>query len=172
MLHTISSIAACTMLLFSFSQAGYADSRQDLETIGKAIGFIKNGPKGNITMDIVYDPSSSVSKEHADTISELLSSGISSSRVKLTGNKVSSIDRASSKVIFVTRDTGSMHESVLSKAVQSNAITVSTDESCLGNGCVMVVNTKPGVNIVVSMDAANKTQTVFYSAFRMVITEK
>ena len=124
MRHTISSIAASTMLLFSLSQAGYADSTRDLETIGKAIGFIKNGPKGNITMDIVYDPSSSVSTAHADTISDLLSDGVTSSRVKLTGNKISSIDGASSKVIFVTSDAGSMYESVLTKDAQSNAITV------------------------------------------------
>ena len=157
-------------ICFSFAPA-YADSTKDFETIAKAVGFINGGPTGAIQMDVLYDPDNPDSAAHADEVVGLVSGGIGS-KVRLTGNKVSSVGAAGSKVIFVTRGASSMYGAALGKAVSNGGLTVSTDEACLGNGCVLVVKTQPSVNIMVSTDAAGKTGTEFASAFSMMITKK
>ena len=154
-----------------FSAPAYADSKKDIETIAKAVGFINGGPSGAITMDVLFDPSNSDSVAHADEIIALTSGGIGK-KVKLTGNKVSSAGAASSKVIFVTRGANSIYGAALDKAAANGGLTVSTDEACLGGGCVLVVKTEPSVDILVSSAAAGKTGTEFASAFSMMITKK
>lgn len=149
----------------------HADTKKDFETISKAIGFINGGPSGAVTMDVLYDPSNADSAAHADEVVALTSGGVGS-KVKLSGNKVTSAGAASSPVIFVTRGASSMYSAALSKAAASGGLTVSTDEACLGAGCVLVVKTEPSVDILVSTAAAGKTGTEFASAFRMMIKER
>ncbi|MCH2038359.1 MAG: hypothetical protein MK137_07200 [Rickettsiales bacterium] len=171
MRHIIRSIAACIVFLFVFTSISFADTKRDLETISKTISFIKNGPKGEVTMDVLFDPANPDSVAHADGVVELLSNGVGS-RVKLTGKKVSSVNDITSRIIFVTRGVNNMYQSIIDKAAQNNGVTISTDENCLGNGCVVVVKTLPSVDIFVSIDAAEKTGTEFATAFSMMITKK
>lgn len=165
-----SILALTTVLCFSFAPA-HADTAKDFETISKAIGFINGGPSGAITMDVLFDPSNPDSAAHADEVVALTAGGIGS-KVKLTGKKVSSVGAASSPVIFVTRGAGSMYGAALDKAAANGGLSVSTDEACLGAGCVLVVKTQPSVDILVSSAAAGKTGTEFASAFSMMITKK
>jgi len=169
----IKSIAFATICsVMSLSPAvTHADTAKDFETIAKAVGFVTGGPTGDVSMDVLFDPSNPDSVAHADEVVSLTSGGIGS-KVKLKGNKVSSAGAASSKVIFVTRGASALYGAALSQAASNGGMTVSTDEACLGSGCVMVVKTQPSVDILVSSAAASKTSTEFASAFRMMITEK
>lgn len=153
------------------SSYAHADTAKDFETIAKAVGFVTGGPSGDVTMDVLFDPSNPDSVAHADEVVGLTSGGVGS-KVKLKGNKVSSVGSASSQVIFVTRGASSMYGAALSQAAANGGLTVSTDTACLGSGCVMVVQTQPSVDILVSTAAAGTTGTEFASAFRMMITEK
>lgn len=148
-----------------------ADTVKDFETISKAIGFINGGPSGAVTMDVLYDAGNADSAAHADEVVSLTSSGVGS-KVKLTGKKISSVSAATSPVIFVARGASSMYGAALSKAASNGGLTVSTDDACLGAGCVMVVKTQPSVDILVSTAAAGQTGTEFASAFSMMITKK
>lgn len=154
----------------SFAPA-YADTAKDFETLSKAIGFVTGGPSGAVTMDILYDAGNADSVAHADEVAGLVAGGVGK-KVKLTGNKITSAGAASSKVIFVTRGASSMYGAALDKAAANGGLTISTDTACLGAGCVLVVQTEPSVDIMVSTAAAAKTSTEFASAFRMMITEK
>lgn len=158
-----------TVCMFSFS--AYADTKKDFETIATAVGFIDGGPKGAVQMDILYDASNADSTAHAEEVAGIVAGGVGS-KVKLTGNKITSVDAATSKVIFVTRGAGSLYGAALAKAGANGGLTVSTDMACLGGGCVLVVKTKPSVDIFVSSAAAGKTATEFASAFSMMITKK
>jgi len=157
-------------LLFA-APAAQADTVKDIETIAKAVGFMNGGPSGAVTMDIVFDAGNPDSVAHADEIASLTSGGVGS-KVKLTGNKVGSPGGATSKIIFVTRGADSLYGAALDKATANGGLTVSTDPSCLGSGCVLVVQTQPSVDILVSTAAASKTGTEFASAFSMMITKK
>lgn len=149
-----------------------ADTMKDFETIAKAVGFINGGPSGSVAMDILYDPGNPASAAHADEVMGVLGGGANGGKVTLTGNKITSPGSAGSKVIFVTRGASSMYGAALDKAAANGGLTVSTDDACLGSGCVMVVKTDPSVSIVVSTAASAKTKTEFASAFSMMITKK
>ncbi len=164
-------VIACGAMACFFPALSHADTAKDFETISKAVGFINGGPSGDVSMDILYDAGNPDSVAHADEVAGLLGGGIGS-KVKLTGNKVSSASSASSKVIFVTRGASSMYSAALSQAAANGGLTVSTDEACLGSGCVLVVKTVPSVDILVSTSASSQTGTEFATAFSMMITEK
>ena len=148
-----------------------ATSAKDLETIARAVGFMNNGPTGAVSVDVVFDPANADSAAHADEVIGLLAGGVGS-KVTLTGKKVSAAGDITSRVIFLTRGAGSLYGPALNTAAGNNGITVSTDDACLGNGCVLVVKTQPSVDILVSTAAAAKTNTEFASAFSMMITKK
>ena len=147
-----------------------ADSQKDFATMSKAISFIKSGPSGDVVMDILFDPSNADSKAHADEVASIVAGGVGSGKVKLSGQKVSSVSNASSQVIFVTRGASGLYGAALDKAAANGGLTVSTDENC--SGCVMVVKTEPSVDIFVNTAAASKTGTQFASAFSMMIIQK
>lgn len=166
-----SALVLFLSFLLSSSFQAYADTSKDFETIAKAIGFIDGGPTGPITLDILYDPSNATSSAHADEVMSILAPGVGN-KVILSGRKITSPIEASSRIIFVTKGTSSMHTAALNKAAALGGLTVSTDESCLGTGCVMVVKTQPSVDIIVHTGASSKTGTEFASAFSMMITKK
>lgn len=165
-------LAFCTWSLCApFSLAHAADSIKDIKTIAKALGFIKGGPSGTLTMDILYDPNNPDSVKHADEIAALTARAVGS-KVKLEGRKTASLNSATSQVIFITRGATSLYNSALQKAVQNKGLTISTDEACLEIGCVLVVKTKPRVDILLSTKAAEQTNTEFAAAFSMMIKKR
>lgn len=163
-------LAVTTISLCLQGTSARADTAKDIETLAKTIGFMNGGPTGDVSMDILYDPSNSVSVMHADEIAALAKG--EGSKVRLIGQKVTSPAAANAPVIFITRGAERMYSAALNKAAANQSITVSTDEACLGIGCVLVVKTVPSVDILVSTKAAKKTKTEFASAFSMMITKK
>lgn len=153
------------------AQDSLADSPKDLETIALAVGFMNGGPSGAIAMDILFDPSNPDSVAHADEVAALTAGGVGK-KVKLTGQKIDSVGALSSRAIFITRGAAAFYGDALQKAGSLNAITFSTDEACLGNGCVFTVKTDPSVDIFVSTAAAQQASTEFASAFNMMITKR
>jgi len=152
-------------------QDSRADTAKDIETIALAIGFMNGGPSGAVTMDILFDPSNPDSVAHADEVAGLTAGGVGK-KVKLTGNKVDSAGAISSRAIFVTRGASALYADALQKAASNGGITFSTDEACLGGGCVFTVKTQPDVDIFVSTAASAQTSTAFAAAFNMMITKR
>lgn len=149
----------------------HADTLADFEIISKSIGFIKNHPKGSIFMDVLYDPNSRISREHAQEVEGLLSQGVQS-KIKILSRKVSSVDEIKSDVIFITRGASSFYKPALKEAVKKRIVTVSTDEACLGAGCVLVVKTKPDVDVFISVATAEKVGIEFSSVFSLMAIQK
>lgn len=164
------ALVASVALLGAISPAK-ADTNKDFQTISKAISFISGGPTGDVAVDVLYDSSNADSAAHADEVVALLSGGVGS-KVKLTGKKISAPSSISAPVIFITRGANAHYSSALATAVSKGALTVSTDEACLGSGCVMVVKTQPSIEILVSTNAASQTGTEFASAFSMMIKQR
>jgi hypothetical protein len=164
-------LTTCIGIFFIPFLTAHADTAKDLETIAKAIGFINNGPSGNIQMDILYNPDNEESVSHADEVLALTADGIGG-KITLTGRKLSSPSDSTSKIIFITRGTDNLYGAALNTAAANGGLTVSTDENCLGTGCVLVVKTNPNIDILVSTAAASKTGTTFSSVFSMMITKR
>lgn len=163
-------VAASVMAVAPYA---HADTKKDLELLSKALSFINGGPSGDVNVAVVYDPANAESAAHADEVVGILSGGVGSGKVKLTGSKVAASAPGSAPVYFVTKGMGAHYASLLSTAKGNGGITVSNDEACLnGGGCVIVVKSEPSVDILVSTAAAGETGTEFASAFSMMITKK
>lgn len=167
-------IILCVALLIStLPFSATADTKRDIETLSKVVGFINGGPVGAVDMGVIFDPDNPASVEHANEIMNIASGGIGS-KVKLIPQKISmaSVGNTLSPVLFLTRGSEKSYKTALIKAKNNNGITVSTDTSCLGNGCVLVVKTLPRVDIFVSTAAADQVGAKFASAFSMMITKR
>lgn len=150
-----------------------ADTKKDLETLSKAISFMKGGPLGVVDMAIVYDSADPDSVAHAEEIFKLSQQSVGT-KVSLKGVKVPlyALDTQKSRVVFLTRGTQEIYEKALENAAKNQGITISTDEACLGTGCVLMVKTSPSIQIFVNTAAANAAGVEFASAFSMMITRK
>lgn len=162
-------------LMGVWSTQAHADTKKDFDLLAKAVSFIKNGPKGDVSMAVVFDPASGKSVSHADAVMRAVGGGVKGGGLTLKAKKVlaGSVAKSNAKVFFVTKGLKNHYTKVLNKAVSAGGLTASTDTDCLdANACVLVVKTKPSVDIMVSTAASAKTGTEFASAFSMMITKK
>ncbi len=162
-------------LMGVWSTQAHADTKKDFDLLAKAVSFIKGGPKGDITMAVVFDPANGKSVSHADSVMRIAGKGIKGGGLTIKPKKVlaGSVGKSSAKVFFITKGLKSHYTKVLNKAAAVGGLTVSTDTTCMDAGaCVLIVKTKPSVDIIVSTAASSKTGTEFASAFSMMITKK
>jgi len=166
-------VAVINVVFCLCGAVAWADSKRDIETIAKVIGFINNGPVGHVEMAVVYDPNNPDSVAHANDVMSWAAGGVGS-KVTLFAKKVtmSSVKSTSAPVLFLTRGTSAVYDAALARAKENKGLTVSTDDKCLGLGCVLVVRTSPHVDILVSTAAVNQTGAKFASAFSMMITKR
>lgn len=160
------------LLLTLVSAYAYATTYKDLSTIARILDATKSIPKGKITMDILYDPNVPKSEEHAHATLEILNKHKIGKTTALSGKIINDPGQLSAKVVFVTKGSESHYKQALEYAEANKALTVSTDISCLSHGCVLVVNTHPKTDILVSSAAAAKTQTKFSSLFYMMLNKE
>jgi hypothetical protein len=74
--------------------------------------------------------------------------------------------------VIVAAGSGAIHATMAAVAAQSNALSASTDMSCVQAGhCVLGVRAAPKVEIYVSGSAATKAELVFEQAFRLMVKE-
>ena len=161
--------------LLVISPDAHAASQKDMQILGRALGFIENGPSGDVKIGVVHDSGNAASGAEADEIVSLIGGGMKSGKINLQAEKVSTGSAAGSSypVLYFTKGTEGQHSSIFSAASSKGVITVSTHDDCLNaNQCVMVVKSVPKVDIKVSTAAAGATNVSFGSAFRMMITEQ
>ncbi len=150
----------------SFAFAGHAQvSKKDVQVIAKALGFIENGPQGEINVDVIYDTNDPASIAEADAILDILSSGFRS-KIKLKGQKTPVSTGA--EVAFITMGA----EEKAPGLSQKKIITVSTNPDCaIQGGCVIGVSTYPKIEVHVNTSAMSSAGVSFDMVFRMMVTE-
>ena len=161
--------------LLVISPDAHAVSQKDMQILGRALGFIENGPSGDVKIGIVHDSGNAASGTEADEIVSLIGGGMKSGKINLQAEKVSAGSAAGSNypVLFFTTGTEGNQASIFNSVSSKGIITVSTHDACLNSSqCVMVVKSVPKVDIKVSTAAAGATNVSFGSAFRMMITEQ
>jgi len=161
--------------LMLISPDASAATQKDMQILGRALGFIENGPSGDVKIGIVTDSGNPASLAEANEIVSIIGGGLKSGKINLQAEKVNAAAAASSglPVLYFTEGTESAHASVFNAVSTKGAITVSTHDSCLNTSqCVMVVKSVPKVDIRVSSSAAGATGVSFGSAFRMMISEQ
>lgn len=152
-----------------------AASQKDMQVLGRALGFIENGPSGDVKVGIVTDSGNAESSSEAGEITSLIGGGLKSGKINLIGEQVSAGSAAGAgyNVLYFTKGTEGSQASIYNAVKSNGVITVSTHDDCLNAGnCVMVIKSVPKVDIKVSSAAAGETGVSFGSAFRMMITEQ
>ncbi len=169
--HILRRIASTSAVALALLSAGVTDSSaaasdKDIQIIGKALSFISGGPSGDVAVDIIFDPSNPASVSDADAVASLLSAGVASGKITLSGAKTASSTGA--KVAYIAAGA----EGKASALSGQGIITVSSNPECAkSSGCVLGVSTSPKVEIHVGKAAAESAGAAFGSAFRMMIIE-
>ncbi len=161
--------------LVALAPNAQAASQKDMQILGRALGFIENGPSGDVKVGIVTDSGNATSSAEADEIIGLIGGGMASGKIKLLGEKVSTSAASSGSypVLYFTKGTEGSQGSIFNAVSSKGVITVSTHDDCLNSSnCVVVVKSEPKVDIKVSSAAASASGVSFGSAFRMMITEQ
>lgn len=168
------AMALCAIGIALCPPQAHALSKKDLQILSRALGFIENGPSGNIKIGIVHDAGSAISLSEADEMIALINGGIHSGKLNIHAEKVSSKSaiKENFPVLYFTEGTEPQQATIFNDATSKGVITVSTHDSCLGTAsCVMVIKSSPTVDIKVSKAAATSTGVSFGSAFRMMVSE-
>jgi hypothetical protein len=171
----IKTTLLCALSVVALSPDASAASQKDLQILGRALGFIEIGPSGDVKIGIVYANGNAASATEADEIMTTIGGGLKSGKITLQAEKVSAASAAGSAypVLYFTEGTEAKQASIFSAASSKGTITVSTHGACLSaSNCVMVIKSKPKVDIQVSTAGAGATGVSFGSAFRMMITER
>jgi hypothetical protein len=157
-------LAACLVLA---PDAQAATTTRDLQVIARAVGFLNGLPRGVVDVAIVDGPG-------ADALLAAMGRNLTAGGITLNPRRVSVGALATSgvRVIIVPEGQGAYHAAIAAAARRLNAVTLSTDMSCVrANRCVVGVASSPRVEIVVSHAAAAEARVSFAQAFRVMIRE-
>lgn len=147
-------------------------TEKDLQVLGRAIGFIENGPSGTVSVAVVYADGDAASQASADQLAAFVGTGRSAG--KLTMNAVSTAVGALSgaDIILVPNGQSSLYDAVKAATSSGKGISASADKACAAAGaCVISIASDPKVEIFMSGSASAAANVSFGSAFRMMIKE-
>jgi len=153
--------------IVAVTPAHAATSARDLQVIARAVGFINGLPRGVVDVAIVDGPG-------ADALLAAMGRGVSAGGITLNPRRVSLARLADSgaRVIIVPEGQSASHAAIAAAARRLNAVTLSTDMSCVRSGrCVVGVAASPRVEIIVSRASALASRVSFSQAFRVMIRE-
>lgn len=146
-------------------------SKKDLEILGRAIGFMKDGPSGDVTTAVVFVPGNSASEAERDAIMGVVGSGLKVGNITLKA-KASSVADAAASGARVWLVTGAAAAKMGQAGTAAKAITASADKACVEAGnCVLGIETGTKVQIYVSRKAAEASSVAFESAFLLMVKE-
>ncbi len=133
----------------------FAGSKKDIETISKAVSFMSGSAHGAVEKVVIFD------FENVD------------SKVNLTRKKVenSAASSAASMVLFLAGGSNVAYDTAIVNVKESSGVSVSMDMECV-DACVLVVRTKPTIDIFVGNKASDTTGVSSVAAFVMMVTKK
>jgi hypothetical protein len=169
--------AGLVAVLSGAQTAAWAETTDlDVKVGAKAAAFVQPSLTGEIPTAIVFDPANAASKADADAIAAAIGSGLAIKGGTLKAqlvpvNEIGSLGNV--KVIFVAHGLGD-HMSAVAEASRAGSIlTISNDMNCVEVGlCVVGVESKPKVSIVVSKSATAAANLQFGAAFLMMVQER
>lgn len=160
------SIAAALVLVVSGPALAETGSAE-LQIMARAVGFVSGLPRGAQVVAIVDGPG-------AAQVMHTMGASVSAGGITLIPRLVSVDNLASSgaRIIIVPEGQRAQHAAIATAAAHLNAISISTDMSCVrSNYCVVGVATRPRTDIIVSTAARDMNRVRFAQAFRIMFRE-
>jgi len=163
---------AAAVVLAEPAQAGM--TQKDIQVMARALGFTDKPPVGDVTIGIVYLPSSPQSAKEAEDLQKVLGDGLKAGAIVLKPVLVKVDDAAGANVdaFLLTEGVGAEASKVAAatKAKQKPCITIDIPQVQSG-ACIMGIKSEPKVEIIVNKAAAADSGVGFAASFRMMITE-
>lgn len=144
-----------------------ATGARELQVMARAVGFVQGLPRGVIDVAVVDGPG-------ADAVLAAMGSGVNAGGIMMLPRRVPLQQLAQSgvRVVIVPEGQGASHAAIAVAAQRMQAITLSSDMSCVRAGhCVVGVAAQPRVDIVISRSAAGASRVSFAQAFRVIFRE-
>jgi hypothetical protein len=147
---------------------------KDIEVAVRTFSFIYGMPKGDITIEIVYDPDNSASLTEANQLKKIIGAGdeFANRLVRAKMVPLAQMGSTKSRIAYVTHGLQPHYDVLLEKARSNKMLTFSTDFQCVGSQkCVMGVEADPGIKIEISRAATAASELEFSQALKLMIRE-
>jgi hypothetical protein len=147
---------------------------KDIEVAVRTFSFIYGMPKGDITIEVVYDPDNAVSSAEAGQLKKIIGGGdeFANREVRAKMVPLSQMGSTKSKIAYVTHGLEPHYDVLMEKARTNKMLTFSTDFQCVDSQkCVMGVEANPGIKIEISRAAAAASELEFSQALKLMIRE-
>jgi len=177
--------SACAAILFGVSlymlpmmscaqaqEAAVTD--KDLEVAVRAFSFAYGIEKGDISVEIVYNPGNPDSSGEAKRLQDLIQTTGTFANRKVSAEMVplASMGSTKSKIAYITHGMQKDYDTILATARNNKLLTFSTDFQCVENSkCVMGVTGENIIKIEISRSAAAASGVEFSQALRLMIGE-
>lgn len=149
-------------------------SATDLQVAARALSFMEEPLDGTVRVGILHSPSDARSMQDAQALRSLIGSGMRVGSMDLRAVMVptNQIQTADVDLLFITNHSGAL-EAHLARAIAAKGVPcVTTDLDEVRNGtCLMGVQSRPKVQILVNRAVAEASGIKFATVFRVMITE-
>lgn len=145
---------------------------KDVQVAVRALGFAYGMPKGDIDIEIVYDPSNTLSLSEATQLSKMIGAGAQFANRTVHARMVTPAEMGTARVAYITHGLQGQYDLVMQKASAAKMLTFSTDFQCVGSQrCVMGVEAAPSIKIEISRAASAASALEFSQALKLMIHE-
>ena len=146
----------------------------DLQVAARALSFMEKPLNGIVRVGILHWPSDARSMQDAQALQTLIGRGMRVGSVELRSVMVplDEIDRVEVDLLFITEHRGTVDTRVAKAIAARQVPCVTTDLDDVRNGlCLMGVQSRPKVEILVNRAVAAASGIKFATVFRVMITE-
>lgn len=165
------ALGLSTLMAAGAAAAADGPSTRDIQVISRALGFVETLPAGS-EIAIVHTAGDPASRAEAERAAAAMADGIKAGGRTLKPRLVGPTDDISAAAaVYAAGGVSAAALSALQRRRAAPCVTLTFDYIA-NSACVMAFRTQPKVDIVVSIGAAQATNTSFSAAFRMLIREQ
>lgn len=154
-------------------QADYITDK-DLQVAVRTFSFAYDLPKGDLDIEIVYNPNNPVSTNDAGQLNKIIGSGgvFAARTLKAKMVTVSQMGSTGSRIAYISSGMRGDYPALMEKAKANKMLTFSKDFQCVHDQkCVMGVEASPNIKIEISRTATAASQMEFSQALKLMVRE-
>jgi hypothetical protein len=170
----LGAAALCLPSLAANAQSAAYVTDKDLQVAVRAFSFVYGMPKGDIEIEVVYDPNIAASAGEAQQLGKLIGGGneFANRQVRAKMVTVAQMGASGNKIAYITHGLEPEFDLMLQKARADKMLTFSTDFQCVDTQkCVMGVAASPAIKMEISRAATEASGLEFSQALKLMIKE-
>lgn len=156
------------------AQSSLYITKEDLQVAIRAFSFAYDMPKGDLEIEIVYNPASSDSVNEVNRLRQDIASGgkIGDRVVRYKLVTIAEMGSTGNKIAYISHGMQKDYDAIFTKAKDKSLLTFTTDFQCVAvQKCVMGIKAEPNIKIEVSRAATVASGLEFSQALKLMIRE-